>query len=243
MSDLVEEGDFHFSPESLDNQLRMERADKNFMWSDLGDHPEKARGIKARIRKLEQKEKQAKAPESKKEKKSLRDSSVNMKDINRTVKAFIKDEDLESIPLQPMSKEYRKVVHRLCKYYNIKTKSRGSGNSRFPVLYKTGQTRLPNDFRDIDKILNASAFVEKSSKSPIKTGSPRSQIKSPSSSKPYREEAIIAEKANPIAESNIGNQLLRKLGWSPGKGLGTNQEGIVNPIDAVFKSSKKGLGN
>lgn len=42
-------------------------------------------------------------------------------------------------------------------------------------------------------------------------------------------------------ENNVGNQLLRAMGWQGG-GLGASQQGIVDPVFAVMKSNKHGLG-
>ncbi len=52
----------------------------------------------------------------------------------------------------------------------------------------------------------------------------------------------VAQDAQPIDETNIGNRLLKAMGWAPGSPLGINGEGIVNPIAAVIKHNKKGLG-
>jgi hypothetical protein len=45
-----------------------------------------------------------------------------------------------------------------------------------------------------------------------------------------------------IQEDNKGNQLLQKLGWEKGSGLGVGGEGIRQPIKVVVNSSKKGIG-
>lgn len=34
-----------------------------------------------------------------------------------------------------------------------------------------------------------------------------------------------------IKEDNIGFKMLQKLGWSQGQGLGTNGEGIIEPVN------------
>ncbi|XP_061895849.1 NF-kappa-B-repressing factor isoform X2 [Entelurus aequoreus] len=60
----------------------------------------------------------------------------------------------------------------------------------------------------------------------------RSQIKGRS-----EEEAIKQE----IKEDNIGNQLLRKMGWKGG-GLGRDGEGIAEPIRVKKQFSREGLG-
>jgi hypothetical protein len=54
---------------------------------------------------------------------------------------------------------------------------------------------------------------------------------------------VVAQDAKPIDESNVGNRLLRSMGWQGGSlGTGSTGEGIVDPIEAIFKNNKKGLG-
>jgi len=52
---------------------------------------------------------------------------------------------------------------------------------------------------------------------------------------------LVAQDARPIGESNLGNRLLRSMGWDGG-GLGPEGKGIVAPIDAVIKNNKRGIG-
>jgi hypothetical protein len=52
---------------------------------------------------------------------------------------------------------------------------------------------------------------------------------------------VVAQFAAPIASSNMGNRLLRGMGWDGG-GLGANKQGIEVPITAVLKNNKHGIG-
>jgi RNA-binding protein 5/10 len=45
-----------------------------------------------------------------------------------------------------------------------------------------------------------------------------------------------------LGEDNIGNKLLKKLGWSEGEGLGKNKSGITAPIDVQIRGAGVGLG-
>lgn len=47
----------------------------------------------------------------------------------------------------------------------------------------------------------------------------------------------------PIGAGNVGHQLLQSMGWVPGSGLGPNGNGIRDPIHAVMRRSKQGLGH
>jgi len=43
-------------------------------------------------------------------------------------------------------------------------------------------------------------------------------------------------------ESKIGQKLMERMGWSKGKGLGANEDGMVDHIKASYKSDSRGLG-
>jgi len=61
---------------------------------------------------------------------------------------------------------------------------------------------------------------------------------------PSREAEMSAARhvAVPLNESNIGNRLLKSMGWTEGKGLGRHGQGIVNPIQAEQHTEGVGLG-
>lgn len=53
---------------------------------------------------------------------------------------------------------------------------------------------------------------------------------------------IVAEAALPISESNVGNRMLQSMGWSPGTGLGPEGRGITEPVRALQRAKRAGLG-
>lgn len=59
----------------------------------------------------------------------------------------------------------------------------------------------------------------------------------------YKEGEIVGAAAPELAAENVGNQLMRKLGWKPGEALGAqNNKGILQPVVHVVKNSRVGLG-
>ncbi|KAL6543915.1 hypothetical protein OROGR_010412 [Orobanche gracilis] len=48
--------------------------------------------------------------------------------------------------------------------------------------------------------------------------------------------------STPIDSSNIGFQLLKKHGWKEGTGLGVSEQGRLEPVEALIKKNKRGLG-
>lgn len=56
-------------------------------------------------------------------------------------------------------------------------------------------------------------------------------------------QGLVGERALPVSESNAGHQLLRRLGWEPGRGLGPSGEGPLQPVPAhVRPRGRPGLG-
>jgi len=43
-------------------------------------------------------------------------------------------------------------------------------------------------------------------------------------------------------ENNIGNKLLKKMGWNAGSGLGASGEGRVDPVNTALYAQGAGLG-
>ncbi|CDF39597.1 G-patch conserved protein [Chondrus crispus] len=48
--------------------------------------------------------------------------------------------------------------------------------------------------------------------------------------------------ARPLASSNRGFAMLEKMGWKQGEGLGTNKEGMTEPLEPQQRSKRTGLG-
>ena len=54
---------------------------------------------------------------------------------------------------------------------------------------------------------------------------------------------VVGEGAAPLsAEKNIGAQMLARMGWTEGTGLGAARDGIKEPVRAVFRPHRAGLG-
>lgn len=74
----------------------------------------------------------------------------------------------------------------------------------------------------------------------------RSVLLSPAAVLPHgsvHEGQLVGEGVQPIGTGNVGHQLLQSMGWVPGSGLGPNGNGIRDPIHAVMRRSKQGLGH
>lgn len=57
-----------------------------------------------------------------------------------------------------------------------------------------------------------------------------------------REGDIVGHDAECICADNFGRQLMVKMGWEDGRGLGQSNSGITTPVPATVKLSKRGLG-
>lgn len=54
---------------------------------------------------------------------------------------------------------------------------------------------------------------------------------------------LVGSKAAPVGESSVGHQLLRRLGWEPGRGLGPAGAGALLPVPAHIRPrGRPGLG-
>jgi G-patch domain/R3H domain len=146
-----------------------------------------------------------------------------------------------------MDKADRKVVHELANAFNLKSKSAGSGNKRFPVLYRTSQRTSFSEvkFAAVEarltrRFLPRMDLRGRNTTSTLKR-SGRGGFASTAVS--YRDGDIVGGSAPELGIENKGRAMLEKMGWSTGTALGAlNNKGILQPVSHVVKTTKAGLG-
>ncbi|OJD23351.1 hypothetical protein ACJ73_05296 [Blastomyces percursus] len=171
---------------------------------------------------------------------------MSIDDVKVEIRAFLASSS-QSLSLPPMDKRNRKLVHEIANILSLKSLSRGSGTSRFPILTKTSRT--PNlegqaAVQQVDRIFSSSRFMRRMDKSqrggtkPV-TKSRGGGVKGVS----YMDGDVVGASAPEIGAENRGRAMLEKMGWSSGTALGAaNNKGILHPVVHVVKNSKAGLG-
>ncbi|KAI8341840.1 hypothetical protein BC941DRAFT_414661 [Chlamydoabsidia padenii] len=210
---------------------------------------------KKAIKKQKQLEKKEKRREAKvkKQAKKVREpdaAPVPLLKIDSRIRDFINDDQLTSYQFAPMSKHNRKQLHQLAVSYNLKSKSIGTGKTRTPIITKTDRTFIPTDRRYIDRFIrnSQSAMTTPSTQKHRMTDTTRGKKAMDDGKKmnsdlgPSTHGTVVAHNAAPITESNVGHRMLAAMGWKAGSGLGSNQEGITDPIEAVIRGKRRGLG-
>ncbi|KAG0057630.1 hypothetical protein BGZ83_007003 [Gryganskiella cystojenkinii] len=190
-------------------------------------------------------------------------SFESLMEINRSIEEFVRDKTSDSLQLPPMPKPLRRKVHLLCNHYNLRSQSVGSGKRRFPILIKTNHTRMPVNPVSVTRLLQQSENEIKSTLQGILKSQGRGNKNSPGgsgnggSSTPKFNKSkargggsmaaphgtVVGAEASEISHENLGHRMLSKMGWSPGVGLGASGEGITQPIEAVMRAKRRGLGH
>lgn len=152
------------------------------------------------------------------------------------------------LALPPMDKADRKVVHELANAFNLKSKSAGQGNKRFPILYRTSRTLAYNE-RTFDAV---EARISRRFLPRMDVGGKRGGGKAKggqgggfagNSAASYRDGDVVGASAPELGVENRGRAMLEKMGWSTGTALGAlNNKGILQPVSHVVKTTKAGLG-
>ncbi|RKP06279.1 hypothetical protein THASP1DRAFT_31900 [Thamnocephalis sphaerospora] len=214
------------------------------------------------VTKKSKKELQREKRERKKEKQRKQECrrTVNLREINGIIRGFVMDRSLSSIPLPPMDRKARCAVHQIALQYNLNSKSTGSGNRRYTILTRKIKTALPVNGRIVDHIIrqyNQQTMYEngalpalggkkaKGKQSRDNWGNRdglREGGRNPDAARP-KPGTVVGGNVPAISSSNIGHQLLSKMGWTPGESLGKDKAGRVDPVEAIVRSSRRGLGH
>jgi len=147
-----------------------------------------------------------------------------------------------NLALPPMKKRDRKLVHDLAAKLNLKSKSIGGGNSRFTTIFKTKHSSLYEcDEEGIDSVMQHPGFLKRMD---VTTRSRPQRANGGAISKKFRKEGqIVGAGASELSADNKGRLMLEKMGYKTGMSLGAdNNKGIAEPIVAVIRVNKAGLG-
>lgn len=161
--------------------------------------------------------------------------------ISLMIDEFLLDEGKTTLSLPPMLKHDRAMVHNMADAYALKSKSRGKGKERFPILYKTSKTGSRVDRSRIRRLertpfgrMDDAKFDRAQTKGHVRINAPEVAPRN-------REGAQVGSNAKRITEDNIGHRLLLSMGWQSGSGLGQSS-GIAEPVTATIKVTRSGLG-
>jgi hypothetical protein len=164
--------------------------------------------------------------------------------IGKEFESFLASDEQEKA-LLPMDKRRRKMVHEIAVEFNLKTKSIGSGNSRYTKLIKTKTTTqyVENRFVARARKINMGFFPRQDAQEKGKRALRVSNRGGNSGVVRYRDGDIVGGAAPEIGAGNKGRTMLEKMGWSSGMALGAHDnKGILEPIAHIVKNSKSGLG-
>ncbi|KAF3923324.1 hypothetical protein ABW21_db0203266 [Orbilia brochopaga] len=157
---------------------------------------------------------------------SFSTNSSPVSQVHASITSFLMNGLAERLTLPPMPKAERVQIHVIAAKFYMTSKSQGKGDNRFPVLYKTKRTALfEGDEEAISDILTGVATR-------LARGRPVHN----------QEGSIVGTGAAEIGQGNKGYEMLAKMGWTTGTGLGSNRSGILDPVQAIIKSSRTGLG-
>lgn len=181
------------------------------------------------------------------------DQGMTMKQIIYEIRTFLQNDEMESRAFPPMDKRDRKALHELANVLNLKSKSIGTGHSRFPILYKTSQTPEYIDDDMFARLISKGGkrgFL-KNAKAPKggpgKKGAAGGKVRAfgggaSMAAASLRHGEIVGAGAAEIGKENFGHKLMEKMGWSKGMALGKDGEGIITPVEQVMRAGKAGLG-
>lgn len=172
--------------------------------------------------------------------------ATNLVDLDQQIQLFLRDAGKTTLSLAPMDKRARAQIHLLANCYNLISKSKGNGNTRFPTLIKNQRSGFNVNVKKINSILRGASGSFGSGYKSKGSGGGVSKVKDRASGvgahvPKNQEGAAVGFGAERISNENIGHRLLTMMGWSEGSGVGLTK-GAADPIGATIKVTKGGLG-
>ncbi|KAL9042633.1 MAG: hypothetical protein Q9214_003720 [Letrouitia sp. 1 TL-2023] len=177
-----------------------------------------------------------------------------MQQIIDTINGFLRS-SVTSLTLQPMNPLERKFVHEFAHALNLTSKSKGSGTSRYPALFKTSKTIGPDE-EGLEMIYERLSRRFRPQLEGLERHKKRNYGPQPRNNRRRnrpgggggggvrcRDGEVVGGTAPEIGQENKGRAMLERMGWSTGTALGAlNNKGMLQPVTHIVKTSRAGLG-
>ncbi|KAJ3813398.1 hypothetical protein F5876DRAFT_35178 [Lentinula aff. lateritia] len=170
---------------------------------------------------------------------------IDMTTLVQQIRRFIDDIGGPStMSLPPANNQTRKNIHELAAALNLKSFSKGSGDARYTTLAKTTMSGIRVNQKKVAKIVRRGGGLADNAEfvggaDMWKKHAERG--KASKSTPKHREGDEVGKAAPKINETNIGFKMLASMGWTEGDPIGQSG-GLQNPLTAVIKNTKLGLG-
>ncbi|KAK7031105.1 squalene synthetase-like protein [Paramarasmius palmivorus] len=175
---------------------------------------------------------------------SLDNRVIDISTLVQQIRRFLDDTGKHNMSLPPCAKETRKMVHELATAFGLKSVSKGNGNQRYTTLSKTRRSAegIVNE-KKVGKVVRAARArgVEFAAGIDVNGGKGGGARRG---GHKIREGDEVGKAAPKLNETNIGFRLLAGMGWAEGDriGLQSGGQGLKDPLKAVIKNTKLGLG-
>lgn len=180
---------------------------------------------------------------------------LEMDEIMHEFKEFWKDNVRESLRFPPMDFHVNMVLKMIAEAYGYSSRKVGKGKKQYLEVRKPKKNKNKEPHWDRLKKISSKRNVcfrmdvelsreEKRELKRIKGGNYAvEKMKNRGRGNfSYKEGEIVGGDAKEIDASSIGRKLLEKMGWQTGDALGPqHNKGIIEPIKAVVKTSKRGI--
>lgn len=163
---------------------------------------------------------------------------ITISQVLTEIQTLAATQDMQEVRFPPLDNNANWYVKELGKLHGLKV-----GNSKTSpssvILYRTKRAGPPLNTRKMHQLLNRrSNFrrVDVSRKETPKDKEKKRMVKP-------RDGDIVGHNAKEIESESFGHKLMTSMGWTQGTGLGLDRAGIVNPLVAKVKLTKRGIGS
>lgn len=171
--------------------------------------------------------------------------ALHVEEMRAEFERFLHDALRDTMSFPPLDAHGNATVKKIATFYNMRTLKNRGGLKTYVLVTKSRKTfhRLP-DYALIMHVLRQRPVFHRSDRPRDDATRDAHDAKAPKKAPlgaHVREGDVVGSAAPAIGPANIGRQLLERLGWTAGEGLGAQGRGISEPVVAVVKNSKLGL--